>query len=85
MFDPSTLDTFSPVELHARRRTLVEEIAALPGGHEAATTETLQELAFITGAIRRKNAGPPRTTKPTKRGADDRPKPTASDIDALIN
>jgi len=86
MFDPSTLKDLSPVELHARRRSLVEAIAALPGGHEDATTETLQELAFITGAIRQKNAGPPKVTKPTKRGGDNgAPKPSASDIDALIN
>lgn len=84
MFDPSTLDALSPIELHARRRDLIEQIAALPGGHEAASTETLQELAFITGAIRRKNAGPPKVTKPTKRGTGTAPKPNAADIDAMF-
>lgn len=84
MFDPSTLESLSPAELHNRRRELVGEIAALPGGHEAASTETLQELAFITGAIRRKNAGPPKVTKPTKRGADVKVVTSADDIDALI-
>lgn len=84
MFDPTLLDSLSPIELHARRRDLIEKIAKLPGGHEDASTEVLQELAFITGAIRRKNAGPPKVTKPTKRGTGSAPKPTASDIDALL-
>lgn len=66
-YDPQALETKSPAELHARRQEIVIEISGLPRKHDDAPTILLQELAFITGALRRKTAGPPKTARTSKR------------------
>lgn len=62
-FDPSSLEALSAPELVQRRTEIVAQMAALPNSYQDAPTETLQELAFITGALRRRTSGPPRETK----------------------
>lgn len=66
-YDPVVLDGKSPAELHARRQEIIVFIAGLPRQHDDAPTILLQELAYITGALRRKTAGPPKTAKASKR------------------
>lgn len=54
------LNALSPLELESRRRTIVE---SAKGKYEALSTDDLRELAFIVSTLRRRNSGPPKTTK----------------------
>ena len=54
------LSAMSPMDLENRRREIV---ASAQGKYESLTTETLQELAFITSTLRRRNSGPPKAPK----------------------
>jgi len=75
----------SPSELEQRRREVIKSIAAFPGGYDDPDCpETfLQELALITGTLRRRTAGPPKEAKASKRtGA---PKATMDDLKALLS
>lgn len=83
-YNPEALEALSPVELQKRRSEIVTRLQGLPNSYADADTETLQELAFITGALRRKNAGPPKAAKTTKRGTSGA-KATAEDIASLLD
>lgn len=54
------LDAMSPQELELRRREIA---ASAKGDYEALSTESLQELAFITSTLRRRSSGPPKVAK----------------------
>jgi hypothetical protein len=71
MYDPTELGAKSPIELHARRAEILATIQTYPLSWKDPNipTELLQELAFIAGTLRRKNAGPPRAAKPQRRGS----------------
>lgn len=64
---PLTLDTMSPSELEMRRRQIVDSFTTQYNGYDDpnAPLSLLQELAFITQKLRRKNSGAPRAKKPT--------------------
>lgn len=57
------LSALSPLELEERRRQIV---SGAKGDYESLSTESLQELAFITSTLRKRNAGPPKVTKVAK-------------------
>lgn len=85
-YDPKELQALQPAQLEQRRRDLRDEIAKLSiNGTDLhlVPTEMLQELAFITGALRRRTAGPPKETKRTKRSTA--PAATLDDIDAMLS
>ena len=81
MFNPLDLEGKSPAELHLRRQEIVMYIGSLPRLDDAPTT-MLEELSYICGALRRKNAGPPRVAKPAKRSQT---KATVDDILGMFN
>jgi hypothetical protein len=83
MYDAELLKAMSPAQLEQRRRELVAKIAALPRSYKDAATEDLQELAFLTGSLRRKTAGPPKETKRTKRSSG--PAASIDDLDAMMS
>lgn len=74
------LDTLSPNELEARRREIITLLQGMPKGYDDPDVpdSILHELAVITGALRRRTAGPPKATK--KAGRPTGPKPTVSDL-----
>lgn len=65
-FDATLTEALSIPELENRRETLIAALRAKGGETDlsVASDDELKELAFITRALRRKNAGPPRTAKP---------------------
>jgi hypothetical protein len=69
------LAALSPVELENRRREIVTSAA---GQYEKLSTDDLNELAFITSTLRRRNSGPPKAKAPGSTKA----KPT---IDNLLD
>lgn len=81
-YDPTELESKSPAELQQRRQAIVSELMLLPKTYEDAPTETLQELAFITGALRRKTAGPPKVARASKRSPT--PAATTDDLADLM-
>lgn len=54
------VSAMEPHELEARRRQIVE---SAKGDFRALSTEALSELCFITSALRKRNAGPPKVAK----------------------
>lgn len=57
-----------PIDLEQRRRALVAKAAGL---HDNLSIDELHELAAVTGVLRRRASGPPKTkpvrpTKPSK-------------------
>ena len=86
-FDPISIQNLSAAELEQRRRDLVASMAKLPNTFRDAPTATLQELAFITGALRRKTSGPPKEAKPlkaTKRPGSGAPAASLDDLDSMF-
>ena len=61
MADPSELERrlaeMSPQQLELRRREIV---GGCNGDYEALTVAHLEELAFITSTLRKRNSGPPK-------------------------
>ena len=84
----ASLEGLSPSELEQRRRNIVAKyVGSSPGADPTTkaadmTTNELHELAAITSALRRRTAGPPKTTKPagTKKA---KRSPTAALTDLL--
>lgn len=74
------LDGLSPAELEQRRRDIVKLLSEMPGGYDDPNvpTETLHELAVITGALRRRTAGPPKARATSKAPTK---KVTVADLD----
>lgn len=74
------LDSMSPIELENRRRELVSELATKYKGYDdpEIPTSALHELAAITGAVRRRTAGPPKAAK--KSSSAKTPKASAVDL-----
>jgi len=71
MYDPDQLKALSGPELHARRLQILDTIVKYERSWDDPNLplELLQELAFVTGILRRsKTSGPPRAAKPTRRG-----------------
>jgi len=60
--DLSVYEKIPPVDLEARRRAIIAKAA---GQHDNLSIDELHELAGITGVLRRRSSGPPKT-KPTK-------------------
>lgn len=61
------LEAMTPNELEARRLSVRNEIIRLGGvDNDAVELPLLEELAYITRALRRRNAGPPAKTKPSR-------------------
>ena len=81
-YDPTLLLALSPAQLEQRRREIVSEMALLPRTYKDAATEVLQELAFITGTLRRKTAGPPKEAKRSKRTAA--PAASLEDLEGMM-
>ena len=80
MTDPTTtmeqkIAAMTPLDLENRRREIV---TAANGKYDDLTTEMLQELAYITSSLRRRNSGPPKEAKTS--GA----KPKAT-LDSLLD
>lgn len=75
----------SPAELEQRRREVVKSIAGFPKSYDDPDCpETLlQELALITGTLRRRTATPPKEAKASKRSGA--PKATIDDLKALLS
>lgn len=82
-YDPELLKSLSPAELEQRRRDIVGAMQKLPRTYHDAPTEMLQELAFITGSLRRKTAGPPKEAKRTKRSSG--PAASLDDLDSMMS
>lgn len=82
-FDPEILKGLSPAELEQRRGQIVSTMAKLPRSYTDAPTEMLQELAYITGALRKRTAGPPKATKPTKTRST-APAMSLDDLDSML-
>jgi hypothetical protein len=82
-YDPNALLMLSPSELEGRRREIIVEMSKLPRTYQDAPTEMLQELAFITGTLRRKTAGPPKEAKRTKRSSA--PAASIDDLDSMLS
>lgn len=59
---PDAVDDRTPSELEARRREIVHLLTHQYNGYDDINVPLplLQELAFLTSTLRRKNAGPPR-------------------------
>jgi hypothetical protein len=59
----------SPSELEQRRRDIVQSLTTTYKGYDdpEVPLELLSELALITSTLRRKNAGPPRVSRPRQR------------------
>lgn len=59
------LENASPPELEARRRAIVKSLTTDYKGYDdpMVPLTLLQELAAITGTLRRKTAGPPKVAK----------------------
>lgn len=79
MTDPTTameqkIAAMTPLDLENRRREIV---AAAKGDYDNLSTENLQELAYITSSLRRRNSGPPKEAK-----AAAKPKAT---LDSLLD
>lgn len=55
----------TPAELEQRRRAIITSLTTTYKGYDDPNVpeSILQELAVITGALRRKNAGPPKKAK----------------------
>jgi len=70
-FDPKSLEGKQPSELDQRRREIIVTLEAFPKKWDDPDIPTvlLEELAFITGTLRRKTSGPPKVAKQTKRGS----------------
>ena len=83
-FNPQELEGKSPAELQQRRAELVAQLQKLPNSYQDAPTELLQELAFLTGALRRKNSGPPKVAKVSKRTTTTTPKASLKDLESLL-
>lgn len=75
--DLAQYELIPPPELESRRRAIVEKSG---GNHENLTIEELHELAAITGVLRRKASGPPKTAKGAKPKKE---KPAAVTLDDL--
>jgi hypothetical protein len=62
------LENKSPSELEGRRRDIIAEMQTKYKGYDDPDVPMalLAELAVITSTLRRKNAGPPKATKPPK-------------------
>lgn len=77
--DALNLDGKTPSELEARRREIVQYLLSMPKGYddENVPESVLHELAVITGALRRRTAGPPKAKKPTGTAG---PKPTVDNL-----
>lgn len=60
-----SLENKTPAELEQRRREIVQSLTTDFKGFDdpAIPLPLLQELAVLTGALRRKNAGPPKKAK----------------------
>ncbi len=82
-YDPSVLKDMTPAQLEQRRRDIVSDMQKLPRTYKDATTEVLQELAFISGTLRRKTAGPPKEAKRTKRSVG--PSASIDDLDSMMS
>lgn len=82
-YDPKELESKSPAELQQRRSEIVAQLMLLPRTYEDAPTDMLQELAFITGSLRKKTAGPPKVAKASKRSPT--PAATTDDLADLMN
>jgi len=76
----------SPSELEQRRTQICAQIKAFPKGYDDPDVppDLLHELVVITSTLRRRNAGPPKVQKPTKK-ASTAPKTTASDLKAMLD
>jgi hypothetical protein len=68
--DLKIYETIAPVDLEARRRTIVLKAA---GQHDNLTIDELHELAAITGVLRRRASGPPKAVKPKSPRANAKP------------
>jgi hypothetical protein len=79
------LEGKSPAELEQRRREVVKAIASFPKQYDDPDCPEvlLQELALITGTLRRRTAGPPKEAKASKRSGA--PKATVEDMKALFS
>lgn len=68
----------TPSELEQRRRDIVTSLTTKYRGYDDPDVpiELLSELALITSTLRRKNAGPPKTSRP--KGS--RSRPTIDDL-----
>ena len=76
--DIATFNAMDPATLEARRRAIVAKAA---GNHENLELEDLHELAAITGVLRRRASGPPKTPKEKKpTGSKRSSKATAEDL-----
>lgn len=82
-YDPELLKSLSPAQLEQRRRDIIDEMRKLAAPLKDAPTELLQELAFITGTLRRKTAGPPKEAKRTKRSTA--PAASIDDLDSMMS
>jgi len=71
----SVFEKLAPVDLEQRRRAL---IAKANGQHDNLSIDELHELAGITGVLRRRSSGPPKT-KPAK-AAKTNGKATVADL-----
>lgn len=73
------LDGKSPADLEARRREIVGALQTQYQGYDDLDVPEalLRQLAMITGALRKRTTGPPKTAKPSKTQA----KPT---VDSLL-
>lgn len=76
------LENLSPLELDQRRSAIVSEMQTKYRGYDDPNVpdEMLHELAAITGALRKKNSGPPKTKTVAKRAV----KGKASTDDLII-
>lgn len=83
-FDPATVDALDPAQLEQRRRDIVNQMAQFPRTFADAPTGMLQELAYLTGTLRRRTSGPPKAAKATKRPGAGAPPATVDDLDAMF-
>ena len=74
--DLAAYSALPPNDLEQRRRAIV---AKAQGQHDNLSIEELHELAAITGVLRRRASGPPKTVK-SKRAANTNTKPTIEDL-----
>jgi len=70
-FDPKVLEGKQPSELDQRRREIIVTLEAFPKKWDDPDIPIplLEELAFITGTLRRKTSGPPKVAKTPRRGS----------------
>jgi hypothetical protein len=75
--DLAAFANIAPVDLEQRRRAIV---AKAQGSHDNLSIEELHELAAITGVLRRRASGPPKTPKAKGEGRVKPPKAEIGDL-----